>query len=54
MRWIVARSASKRPTLMHMLVSFDRTACGLDIRGWSRAYLEVPIPQIVCLHCKKF
>lgn len=37
---------------MHILVDFERTACGLDIRGWSRAYMEAPIDQIMCMKCR--
>lgn len=52
--WVVARTARKRPTLMHMLDP-DRagyTVCGVEVSGWSRAYFDAPIPQIECLRCK--
>lgn len=50
--FIIARTASHRPTLMHVLVNLEKTACGLDVSAWSRAYLEKPVLQIMCLKCK--
>jgi len=52
--WVVARTARKRPTLMHLLDPNrpGLTVCGVDVSGWSRAYFEMPIPQIECLNCK--
>lgn len=52
--FVIARSASKRPTLMHKLStgSSSLTACGISTAGWSRAYFDKPIPQVMCLHCK--
>lgn len=37
---------------MHVLTNLERTACGLDVSAWSRAYLEEPVLQIMCLKCK--
>lgn len=53
MNFVIARSGNKRPTLMHLVAPNDWTACGIDIRPWSRAYVYDPIPQILCLKCKK-
>lgn len=53
-KFVVARTARKRPTLMHAL-NPERpgyTLCGVDIAAWSRAYFDAPIPQIECLRCK--
>jgi len=52
--FVVARTVNKRPSLMH-LVNFpgDRTACGLDMGGWSRFYTETAIPAILCYKCAK-
>jgi len=52
--WALARTAAKRPALMHKMSSLHPgfTACGVDTRGWSKAYFEAPIPQVQCLRCK--
>lgn len=55
MLYTIARTAAKRPTLQHAVpFNGDRTACGLDIRPWSRSYQSQPIPQIICLKCKAY
>jgi hypothetical protein len=51
--YVVARSAKGRPTLQHALVSWNTTACGLDVTAWSRAYQEAPITEIVCKKCRR-
>ena len=55
--YVLARTASKRPTLQHRLVSGEDgsqlTACGLDVTQWSRAYQNKSIPQILCIRCTK-
>lgn len=51
MNYILARTASGRPSLMHKLGTANRTLCGLDITLWSRAYLATPISQILCKKC---
>jgi len=51
--YIVARSAAGRPTLQHALAGWNTTLCGIDVRGWSRAYQENPIPEIVCKKCRR-
>ena len=54
-RFVIARTASRRPTLQHRVAEggAGRTVCGLDIRPWSRAYQEAPISQIICKRCEK-
>ena len=54
-RFVIARTARHRPTLQHRVSDNDtgHTACGLDIRPWSRAYQELPIPQVICMKCEK-
>lgn len=54
--YVLARTPSRRPTLQHVVsVNEDgeRTACGLDITQWSRAYQPAPIAAILCLKCAK-
>lgn len=59
--FVVARSANRRPTLQHAvfphdevnLGTFSYTACGVDIRSWSRAYTENPLHQILCVKCER-
>lgn len=53
MPYVVARTMSKRPSLQHFTQDHDQTACGLDIRGWSRAYMKVEIKEIFCLKCRR-
>lgn len=53
MPYVVARTASKRPSLQHYTPDHDRTACGMDITVWSRAYMQVEIKEIFCMKCKK-
>ena len=59
-RYVIARGANKRPTLQHLLrmegsngIASFMTACGREIAGWSRAYQEEAIPEVLCLYCKK-
>lgn len=51
-QWVIARTARKRPTLMHLVADGGKTACGSDLTGWSRAYFDAPIPQVTCIRCK--
>ena len=55
--YIIARTASKRPSLQHRLVLGEDgahiTSCGLDVSMWSRAYQNKPIPQVLCVRCRK-
>lgn len=57
MTYVIARTASKRPTLQHKLASDsvwpDSTECGLDITKWSRAYQAEPITEILCRKCAR-
>lgn len=53
MPYVVARTMSKRPSLQHFTPDHDKTACGIDISGWSRAYMKTEIKEILCLKCKK-
>lgn len=53
MPYVVARTASKRPSLQHFTVDHEVTSCGLDISIWSRAYMKTEIREILCLKCKK-
>lgn len=53
MMYALARSASGRPTLQHRTNDMNRTLCGLDMRGWSRAYQGYPIKEILCKKCEK-
>jgi len=52
-RYVIARTPSSRPTLMHAvsLTDLELTRCGLDTSGWSRAYTGQPVPQILCKRC---
>lgn len=52
MRYIIARTPSKRPTLQHILGRNGFTLCGLDVAQWSRAYQRHAIAEILCLRCK--
>jgi len=51
--FVIARTAKRRPTLMHILSAnhSGHTICGVDISPWSRAYFEEPIPQVLCQRC---
>lgn len=53
MTFVIARTASKRPSLQHILHPSDdeSTLCGLNIRLWSRAYQKTAISQILCVRC---
>ncbi|WNO27825.1 hypothetical protein SEA_HUWBERT_74 [Microbacterium phage Huwbert] len=53
MPYVVARTASKRPSLQHFTVDHEVTSCGLDISIWSRAYMKTEIKEIFCLKCRK-
>lgn len=55
--YVIARTARQRPTLMHALSALHGnqpgvTKCGVNTTGWSRAYFNQPIPQVMCLKCK--
>lgn len=51
-QYVIARTAAKRPTLMHKVVSATHAACGVRIDTWSRAYFNVAIPQLLCRNCE--
>lgn len=53
MRYVLARTPSKRPTLQHAMDErrSTHTACGLPISTWSRAYQDRPIKVILCKRC---
>jgi hypothetical protein len=53
MPFVVARTASKRPSLQHFTPDHDKTLCGMDITVWSRAYMPEPIREILCVKCLK-
>lgn len=52
--YVIARTPSSRPTLMHALSWVDPalTRCGLDTTKWSRAYMSSPVPEILCQRCE--
>lgn len=50
--YVIARTAKGRPTLMHLLSSDNKTACGLDMSLWSRSYHHIAFDQILCKKCK--
>lgn len=51
--YIIARTATKRPTLQHKIGGLRLlTACGLDASNWSRAYQREAIPAILCKKCE--
>lgn len=55
MLYVIARTAKHRPTLMHIVGQSGQsnyTECGVFISGWSRAYFDAPIPQVLCLRCQ--
>lgn len=54
-RYVVARNATGRPTLCHRVSahSASQTACGTDVRTWSRAYSPEPIEVLYCRRCAK-
>lgn len=51
----IARTAAGRPSLQHLMEegSWDRTACGLPVSGWSRAWQTEPIKEVLCKKCEK-
>lgn len=53
--YIIARTASKRPTLQHILYggSVTLTLCGISARRWSRVYMGTEIPTLLCRRCQK-
>lgn len=55
MRFMVARTGSGRPSLMHAIHidDFSTTTCGLDVSRWSRFYVERAIPQVLCKRCAR-
>ena len=53
MAFVVARTTGGRPSLQHQTDDHEITACGRDIRMWSRAYMKRSIPEILCIRCKK-
>ena len=53
--FIMARTATKRPTLQHILHddSFTLTLCGISALSWSRVYQDEEIPILICRRCRK-
>jgi hypothetical protein len=53
LRLVLARNANGRPTCQHLLAegSHDMTACGWDIRHWSRIFTDGIIPVLLCKRC---
>lgn len=54
--YVIARTFKKRPTLMHIISDYQGsylTVCGVVMEGWSRAYFDQPIPQVLCLRCQR-
>ena len=55
--YVIARTGRGRPTLQHRLVENEDgtniTACGMQVDLWSRAYQNKPIPQVLCIRCRK-
>jgi len=49
--YVIARSASGRPTLQHKLVdgTASVTCCGRVMDGWSRAFMTKRIDEVLCL-----
>jgi hypothetical protein len=48
--YCVARNASGRPTVQHKLPEgvASITCCGVEITGWSRAYMNFRIEELLC------
>jgi hypothetical protein len=48
--YVIARNSGGRPTLQHKLPPgvASTTCCGYNIEGWSRAYSDTPIPEVLC------
>lgn len=48
--YVIARGMSGRPTCQHLLVdgTSSETRCGLDISGWSRSFMKLPIEAVLC------
>lgn len=54
--FILGRTATKRPTLQHILHdnSSTLTLCGISALSWSRVvYQDEEIPILVCRRCYK-
>jgi len=51
--YVIARTGAGRPTLQHLLLDDQAsvTACGIDMRPWSRHFMRQPISEILCLRC---
>jgi len=51
--YIVARTRSGRPSLMHRLNSndLDKTVCGIMVWEWLPAYVSKPLLPILCKRC---
>lgn len=52
-QFVIARTGSGRPALMHAIAPDDWTQCGLDIRAWSKSYHHDAIPNFLCKRCAK-
>ncbi|USH44802.1 hypothetical protein SEA_JUANYO_53 [Microbacterium phage Juanyo] len=53
--FVIARTRAGRPSLQHLMAegSWDATACGLPVGGWSAAWQHDPIPEVLCKKCEK-
>jgi hypothetical protein len=51
--WVLARNAGDRVRAQHAVDgrSDGRTVCGWSILGWSRDYVDGPLPHIACKTC---
>lgn len=53
-RFLIARNYAKRPTLQHVLTTFDITACGQAVTSWPyRSYGGKVLEALLCLKCAK-
>lgn len=53
-RFLIARNYWKRPTLQHVIITFDTTACGQAVSSWPyRSYGGKAIEALLCLKCAK-
>ncbi len=52
-RYVIARTASKKPTLMHQINPQDTnmTVCGWDMSAWSLVYFEKAFDVLMCRRC---
>ena len=53
MKYVIARTFKRRPTLMHTVDPFNpgQALCGHSLLTWSRSYFDRPIDNLHCLRC---